>query len=205
MRLLLCSIFLILAGCKSDYKLLTSTNPDNECIGKILPKGLETSWFTASIDVVGKHMSGLLFIKKMDDESVRVVFTNELGVEFFDFEFAASGQFRAVDVIPQLNKKAVINTLRKDFELLLGIPFRGPVQAWQMDDEIYYGAFQKKESAYFITDRDCASLQRMELGSKRKRKVTVKLKGSQLGSPDSVSIHHHTFAMDIVLKKLVKE
>jgi hypothetical protein len=74
-----------------------------------------------------------------------------------------------------------------------------------MDGEIYYGVSQKKESAYFITDRDCASLQRMELGSNRKRKVTVKLQGSQVASPDSVSIHHHTFAMDIVLKKLVKE
>jgi hypothetical protein len=169
-----------------------------------MPKGLETSWFTASIDVIGKHMSGLLFIKRMDDGSSRVVFTNEMGVQFFDFEFGTSGQFKAIKVIPQLNKKAVITTLRKDFELLLGIPFKNPVQAWQMGNEIYYGAAQKKETAYFITGRDCASLQRMELGSKRKSKVTVILSGSMLSSPDSVVIHHHTFAMDIVLKKLVK-
>jgi hypothetical protein len=205
MRLLLCSLFLTLAGCASDYKLLKATEPDKACIEKILPRGLETSWFTASIDVVGKHMSGLLFVKKMDDQSFRVVFTNEIGVSFFDFEFTRSGTFKVHDIIPQLKRKAVITTLRKDFELLLGIPFKAPFQGWKLGDEIYYGVAQKKETAYFITDGDCASLQRMELGSTRKRKVTVKLLGSQSTSPDSVSIHHHTFAMDIVLKKLVKE
>ena len=205
MRLLLCSLLLIVAGCSSDYKLLKAIESDKACIEKIAPKGLETSWFTASVDVVGRHMSGLLFIKRMDDQSFRIVFTNEIGVSFFDFEFTPSGDFKVHDIIPQLKKKAVVNTLRKDFELLLGVPFKGPFQGWKLGDEIYYGVAQKKETAYFITDRDCASLQRMELGSARKRKVTVKLLGSQSTSPDSVSIHHHTFAMDIVLKKLVKE
>lgn len=206
MRFLLYSqVLFFLISCKSDYKLLTPASADQTCVDKISPRGIETSWFTTSIDVVGKHMSGLLFIKRMDDGSSRIVFTNEAGVKFFDFEFTSSGEFNTVSVIPQLDKKAVINTLRKDFELLLGIPFRKPLQAWTQGNEIYYGAAQKKETAYFITDRDCASLQRMELGSKRKRKVTVTLVGSQPGLPESVSIHHHTFAMDIVLKKLVKD
>src|SRR5690349_17116324 len=130
MRLLLySSLLLFLVSCKSDYNLLPSAQPDQQCVGKISPKGIETSWFTTSIDVVGKHMSGLLFIKRMDNGSSRIVFTNEVGVKFFDFEFTSSGQFNAIDVIPQLDKRAVINTLRKDFELLLGIPFRKPVQA----------------------------------------------------------------------------
>jgi hypothetical protein len=205
MRSLLFSLCVLLVGCKSDYKLLRHVSPDNSCIQKLSPKGINSSWFTASIDVVGKHMSGLLFIKKMDDQSYRVVFTNEMGVEFFDFGFGASGAFKVYDVIPQLDKKAVINTLRKDFELMLGLPFRGTPEALQQGDEIYYRYIQKKESAYFITDRDCASLQRMELGSSRKRKVTVMLSGSEAQTPDSVVIRHHTFGMDIRLKKLVKE
>ncbi len=205
MRYLLFSLCVLLFGCKSDYKLLQSVTPDKSCADKLTPKGINTSWFTASIDVVGKHMSGLLFIKKMDDLSYRVVFTNEIGVEFFDFGFEASGGFKVYDVIPQLDRKAVINTLRKDFELMLGLPFRGKPDALQQGDEIYYRYNQKKESAYFITDRDCASLQRLELGSSRKRKVTVTLSGSQLEAPDSVAIHHHIFGMDIRLKKLIKE
>jgi hypothetical protein len=205
MRSLLFSLCVLLIGCKSEYKLLKPVAADQSCIKKLSPKGLNSSWFTASIDVVGKHLSGLLFVKKMDDKSYRVVFTNEIGVEFFDFGFDTSGGFKVYDVIPQLDKKAVINTLRKDFELMLGLPFRGTPEALQQGDEIYYRYNQKKEAAYFITDRECASLQRMELGSSRKRKVTVMLSGNEVEAPDSVSIHHHTFGMDIRLKKLVKE
>jgi hypothetical protein len=205
MRSLLFSLCVLLAGCKSEYKLLRPVAADQSCVKKLSPKGINSSWFTASIDVVGKHLSGLLFVKKMDDKSYRVVFTNEIGVEFFDFGFDASGAFKVYDVIPQLDKKAVINTLRKDFELMLGLPFRGTPEAFEQGDEIYYRYNQKKEAAYFITDRDCASLQRMELGSSRKKKVTVMLSGNELEAPDSVSIHHHIFGMDIRLKKLVKE
>jgi hypothetical protein len=88
---------------------------------------------------------------------------------------------------------------------MLGLPFQGMPEVLQQGDEFYYRYNQKKEAAYFITDRDCASLQRMELGSSRKRKVTVKLSGNEVEAPDSVSIHHHTFGMDIRLKKIVKE
>jgi hypothetical protein len=205
MRYLLCSLCLACLSCKSEYKLLKPVSFDAACAERILPKGLESTWFSTSIDVVGKHLSGLLFVKKMENNAYRVVFTNEFGVSFFDFGFESDGTFKVYDVIPQLDKKAVINTLRKDFELMLGLPFRKKAEAYEMVNEIYFGVAQKKESAYFITDRDCASLQKIELGSPRKRKVTVKLSGSRLESPDSISIHHHTFGMDIKLKKLVRE
>ena len=39
-------------------------------------------------NVVGNHLSGLLLIKKMPDSSTRMVFSNEMGLGFFDFEFA---------------------------------------------------------------------------------------------------------------------
>lgn len=205
MRYLLCSFLFLILGCKSEYATLQPAKADAACAEKFSPKGLTTSWFTASVDVVGKHLSGLVFVKKMEDKSYRVVFTNEVGVKFFDFGFGVDGSFRVHDVISQLDRKPVINTLRKDFELLLGIPFRKAPESWISGDRIYYGVRQKKEVAYFITDRECASLQGIELGSSRKRKVTVTVSGKQLETPDSVSIHHHTFAMDITLKKLVKE
>ena len=47
-----------------------------------------TTLYRTQIDVVGKHLSGLLFFKKLPDESFRVVFTNEMGLNFFDFHFA---------------------------------------------------------------------------------------------------------------------
>jgi len=194
---------LLLVSCASGYKSRKPVPLDQACIEKIQPPGITTSWYTTYVDVVGRHISGLLLIKQMPDSSKRIVFTNEAGVTFLDFRFAANGTFEVKQVIKQLNKKPVILTFRKDFELMLGIPFRkGISQAWLQDGEVYYGASQKKETAYFITTPDCASLRRMELGSRRKKKVTVSLWGNDLSAPDSIQVKHYTFNMVIGLKKI---
>jgi hypothetical protein len=192
--------------CASEYKSLQPATLDKVCIEKIRPRGLNTSWYTASVDVMGRHLSGLVLVKNQPDSSTRVVFTNEAGITFFDFEFDKRGAFAVKRVIPQLNKRPVIHTLRKDFELLLGIPFRHPLKAWaSSNQERWYGTNQKNETAYFITQADCASLLRIELGSKRKRKTSLILKGENLMTPDSIRISHYTFNMQIELKKLVRD
>lgn len=203
MRYLLFSWLLLLIACSSEYKALQSIPPDQACYLKIKPSGIQTCWFSAHVEVVGKHISGLLLIKNMPDSSKRVVFTNEAGVTFFDFEFQSNGTFQVKQILKSLNKKPVIETLRKDFELILGLPFQQEkAKAWRGANEIYFGVSQKKETAYVITDLDCASLRRLEIGSTRKRKVAVILKGADLTLPDSVEVKHFTFNMVITLKKL---
>ena len=71
--------------------------------------------------------------------------------------------------------------------------------------KFFIGAKQKKEIAYFITSKDCASLRRLELGSSRKRKVTVHLKGQQYPTPDKIELVHNTFNMQINLTRFEKE
>jgi hypothetical protein len=205
MRYLLFSFFVV-TGCASEYKALQPIEPTANCIVKIRPTQLETAWYNASIDVVGKHISGLMLIKNMPDSSVRVVFTNEAGIKFLDFEFGAKDNFNVHYIMKQLNKKPVIHTLRKDFELMLFKPFQYlPEGAFFFEDKVYYAFPQKSETAYFITSKDCASLQYVELGSKRKKKVTAFFYGSKSSQPDSISLVHHTFDMHIKLRKLKKE
>ena len=143
----------------------------------------------------------------MPDSSYRVVFTNEAGVTFFDFGFEREGTtFKVFSVISNLNKKPVIETLRKDFELILGLPFRrSTYESYSMNDELFFGVRQKKEIAYFITSKDCASLRRMELGTHRKRKVTVHLNGQHYPAPDKIELVHNTFNMQINLTRFEKD
>src|SRR5690349_1985117 len=119
MRCLLFSIVLFGVGCASDYKGLMVVSVNQECLSKMKPVGLSTAWYDAGIDVVGKHISGLLLIKEMPDQSKRIVFTNEAGLTFFDFGFDVSGNFKVHYVIQQLDRKAVVRLLRDDFALLL--------------------------------------------------------------------------------------
>ena len=197
-------IALIFSGCHSYYKNLRPTTADPQCINAIRPQGLTTSWFNASIDVVGKHISGLLLIKKMENETTRIVFTNEMGIAFFDFEFSYDGNFTVKKIIHQLDKKPVIEILRKDFFLLLAFPFQEKLRAWQNGNELYLGVVKGSEKWYFTTTHDCSSLATLELGSDRKQKVRIILEGDSK-SPQNILITHLTFQMTIKLKKISKD
>jgi hypothetical protein len=201
MRYLSFNILLfILVGCASDYKGLQRTSTKSAC-STLRPDGIEKAWYNTKIDVVGKHLSGLLLIKPMDGGH-RIVFTNEAGVTFFDFAFDPSGNFRVVNVIKQLNKKAVITLLQKDFALMLGLPFRNAsYDVFFHGDDVFHGVKQKNEIAYFITDKDCASLRRLEWGSGRKQKVTISFEGAPR-KPKTIQIRHHTFDMVVSLHQI---
>jgi hypothetical protein len=206
-RYLLFSVALIVcASCASDYKLLQPSTGDPSCWKKLAPQYLQTSWYHASVDVVGFHVSGLLLVKNMPDSSYRVVFTNEAGVTFFDFGFSNIGDFTVHHVIRQMDKRPVIQTLRQDFALILGIPFRSQAyKTWSHGEEVYYGVSQKKETAYFITNKECASLHRLELGSARKQKVVVHVSGDGYPTPEKIDLSHKTFDMQIKLTRFHKE
>lgn len=199
-------IAFLLVGCSSEYAHLQKIQDVGDCPDKVLPLVIKTSWYDASVDVVGKHLSGLLFIKNMPDSSKRVVFTSEAGLTFFDFSFSKEGNFHTVSVIKQFDKKAVIRTLQKDFALILGLPFlRSPAERYSAGDDFYFGFKEKYGTAYFITNKDCASLQRLEWGDRGKRLVTVRTPGSGYPTPAIIEIDHHTFSMKIKLTRIEKE
>jgi hypothetical protein len=206
LRIVACALLtfsiILLVGCQSAYKSLKPINAPENCIQKFKPV-FKANWYNATVDVIGKHISGLLLFKTMPDSSMRIVFTNEVGVTFFDFEFKKDGTFKAHQIIEQMNRKAVINLLRKDFELIMmrGLASK-KLKGYQQNDEVFYALDGKKETDYFITDKDCASLLRVEKGSKRKKKVEVTLWGSLGQAPDSVHLKHFTFDMQIGLKKI---
>lgn len=193
---------LLITSCKSIDNSIQPIEADKTCIQKFKPP-FKADWYNAKVDVIGKHISGLLLFKSMPDSSMRVVFTNEVGVTFFDFAFLKDGGFKVHQIIDLMNRKAVINLLRKDFEMIM---MRGvtatDLKSYVKDNEIFYALQGKKETDYFITDKDCASLLRIEKTSKHKKKVEVFLIGKQQQSPDSVHLKHFTFDMQINLKKL---
>jgi hypothetical protein len=47
-------IAVFLMGCASEYAHLQKTQNDRDCTDKILPLTIETSWYDASVDVMGK-------------------------------------------------------------------------------------------------------------------------------------------------------
>lgn len=204
--LLISSWILLLTACTSAYKHLQKTQGDVSCIQQFKPDFSNALYYT-EVNVVGKHLSGLLLIKQMPDSSTRMVFSNEAGFKFFDFSFEKDGGFKVYYVIEQLNKKAVITTLRKDFEIILMHPVNmqhGFVKRDTASGNNYYTFPQEKGLNYYITDSNCKKMIRMERASKRKAVVEIHEFDSENGLPDSIGITHTQFNFNIGLKRLEK-
>jgi len=162
--------------------------------------------YQTSVDVVGNHLSGLLLIKKMPDSSTRIVFTNEMGVGYFDFEFSKDGKFRVYSIMKKMNKKAVKKTLRKDFELVLmnRIGKLQPEMKYHNGELIHIFKAEKGYN-YYITDSLQTRLIRMERASPKKVVVNAWMQNYQNGIPDSIGISHTGFQFNIGLKRIINE
>jgi hypothetical protein len=187
----------------SQYRHMQRIEPEANCMIKFKPDFSYVEYKT-SVDVVGKHISGLLLMKQMQDSSTRIVFTNEMGFGFFDFGFPKDSGFALYHIVPQMNKPALIKTLRKDFELIL---FRNihDSKPFSLRDSglIYHGFPQSKGINYYITDSACNQLIKMQRASNKKPIMEVVFYNSLNGNaPDSISIRHLNFNFSISLKKI---
>jgi hypothetical protein len=155
--------------------------------------------------VTGKRISGLLLIKTMPDSSIRLVFTSELGFKFFDFGFSGDHEFKVYSILKQMDKKAVVKTLRKDFELILMRNLKIQ-KGYILKDSLhnYYAFPQEKGVNYYVTDPDCSNLLLMQRASKRKAVVEAIMQNYQKGLPDTIGISHKNFNFDIGLKRIDK-
>jgi len=200
--LLLSSCLFFLPACSSVYRKMEKTRANPACLLSFRPQ-FTKALYNTKVDVVGKHLSGLLLIKTMPDSSTRLLFSNEMGFKYFDFEFSAGGIFKVYYILPQMDKKAVLTTLRKDFELLLMQHLDMEKSFARKKDGLFYHGFpQSKGNNYYITDSACSQLIRLERASKRKAVVVAVMQHYTDGMPDSIGISHANFDFTIGLKKL---
>lgn len=200
--LILSSCLLVLLNCSPVHKQMQSANADISIVYKFKP-AFTVALYNTTVDVVGNHLSGLLLIKKMPDSSTRMVFSNEMGLSFFDFEFSPDGNFKVYSIIKKMNRKSVIKTLRHDFELVLMNTLdnsKATVRA--QDDQLYFIFPQAKGYNYYITNADGTELVQMERASNKKTIVEAVMKDYTNGIPDSIGISHKTFEFNIGLKRI---
>jgi len=200
--LILSSCFIMLMGCSSVYKSLRPATGDVSNLEKFRPN-FSSALYKAEVDVMSHHLSGLLLIKTLPDSSVRMVFANEMGFKFFDFEFKPDSGFKAWYVVKQMDKKPVIKTLKKDFELIMLRHQDIKNARLESDDhDIYYIVKRPKGFFCYITDKEGTQLERMEIASPRKPIVEAIMKNYKNGVPDTIGITHKNFSFTIGLKRI---
>ena len=192
----------MLFACSAAYKQMQTAAGDVNRLQKFKP-AFSVALYNTHVDVMGNHLSGLLLIKKMPDSTVRMVFSNEIGFKFFDFEFSPDGAFKVYSVIKQMNKRSVLKTLRKDFELILMDRLDSSEVSVRINNGLIYYVFPKSKGYYYyITDSTGDKLIRMERASKKKTVVEAIMENYINGIPDSIGISHKTFNFTIGLKRI---
>lgn len=194
----------LLAGCTSAYKGLQRTNGDVNCIRGFSPQ-FNVTLYSTQVNILQHHLSGLLFFKQMPDSSLRIVFANEMGFKFFDFEFDRQGNFTKHYLLPKMDKKAVVKTLRQDFELVLLHPDLQQAHTATDNRYRYTVVPTAKGNNYYITDTACTQLERIEKSSARKPVVKVWMQHYNNGVPDSIRIEHQNFKFNISMQRVEKK
>lgn len=127
--------------------------------------------YKAKIDIYGKYFGGILIIKKVADDAHRVVFTTEFGSKVFDFLYKGD-TFVNNFVLEDLDKKIIVNTLRKDFKLLITETAKVLEQYTSEGSQIYKTKSENRFNFYFFKDED-SFLSKIVQTSKSKEKVTI--------------------------------
>ena len=193
--------FFVWARCSAPSHLGQKGSDDRDCFRKFVPT-FQAQWYIATVDVAGNHLSGLLLFKSFADSSVRVAFTNEAGTTFFDFEFGST-QNKVTFAIPQLKRGPVIRTLQNDLELVLMRYERDPLAELFIDEKSKVLKVPKgRKTIYLVATQDCQQLTNIEVEWGGKKKVELTMNGYSGHVPDSISIIHYNFNMQIKLRKL---
>jgi len=127
--------------------------------------------YKTKIDVYGKYFGGILIIKKTAARTHRVVFTTEFGSKIFDFQYEGD-TFTKNFVLPDLDKKIIVNTLRKDFKLLISEKISVLEQFASKDQNIYKSEMLGRFNFYFF-DTSEEKLKKLVHTTKYKEKVSI--------------------------------
>lgn len=195
-------ITILITGCSAAYKSLEPVDYKTGCVQQFKPT-FTRALYNTQVNILKHHLSGLLLVKQMPDSSTRILFSMETGFKFFDFEFDKNKEFKVHYIIDKMNRKPVINTLRKDFELVLMMHLKNDsLQTFTKDSLTFHRFANNGLYDYYITDSNCTKLLRIEQATEKKKKTSIVMQDYKDGVPDTIGISHHNIKFDIGLKKL---
>jgi len=109
-----CIVIAVVSSCATrTYKKASVVSTYDKAIQSNFFSGDSVHYFKTSIDTYGKSLSGILAIRKLNEDTLKVSFFTEIGVSFFDV-IVTHDSYQLVRCISQLNSKGIMNTIVED-------------------------------------------------------------------------------------------
>ena len=198
-------IFLLFAGCTfGHYGRLKKVAAHSSSPKPIFGDNFNSFLFKTNITIYGKDISGLLVTKQMAPQDYRVIFTSELGMKLFDFEFKDTS-FTLHYCVPQFNRPALLHTIQHDIEILLMNNLAEKPLTCQTDSRGLYDIqciqIDNKYNYYF-TDKVSQHIVKIEHSNRRIKIVIFNLNNYKDDFPNNVLIKHCDIKLKIELNLL---
>lgn len=157
--------------------------------------------YKASISVYGNNFGGIFIVKKTNETTHRAVFTTEFGNTLFDFEISGN-DFKVNHIIDELNRKILINTLKRDFMLLLKENFQVSEQFENENFKVYKSPDNKRFN-YIFVNKSNEKLSKLVHATNSKEKINIEYLSENNTLADKIIIQHQNIKLRIELNKLI--
>lgn len=200
---LISSFFLLLISCKTfqlaDAKLV---NSDKSQLENNYFSTYDDRVYKCQIDVYKNDISGILIVKKLNETTHRVVLTSDFGNKLIDFE-VSENDFKLNYVLPDLDKKIIINFLKKDFRILLKKDYLVSETFENKEFKIYISQ-KNKEKYYLFVDRKNQLLKKMIFTKNNKEKIDFSFYAKKHIFADSINLQHKDYKINIKLFQITE-
>lgn len=153
--------------------------------------------YSASIKAFGNNIKGILAVKKLGEDHKRLALLSDFGNTLLDFEFI-QGKVKINYVMDDLNKKIILNKLKKYLHLLIHSDYEVKKMFKSEEQRVIQSRFQGKQLFLFIDNSN--RLTQLKQASKFKDKVDIYFYGAS-EEADSISFISHELPIRIDLKK----
>ena len=178
----------------------------------VFKKDFKKVLLKANIDVFDKHFSGLIFIKYITkDSTMRIVFLSEVGLKIFDLGFYlyqnnfSKENFTIHYCLGQLNKKALIKTIKNDFDLILMnnlIVSKLKRLEDKKKDFFLWKYKNKNQKNLYFQNIETGNISKIISKKGLFRKVSIELLHYKEGFPEKIFIAHRNMKLNIELIKV---
>lgn len=154
------------------------------------------------MDIYKNHVSGILILKKINETTHRVVLTSDFGNKLIDFEIS-NDDFKLNYVLPDLDKKIVINFLKNDFQQLLKRQYHVTESFENENSKIYLSKVDKK-IYYLFFNKENGLLKQIIYTKNNKEKIDFTFDAKKHIFADSIDLQHKDFKINIKLFQITE-
>ncbi len=193
-------LFLLLSSCSPIVKdYLVQKNSVSQIENNYFSDTKKDYVYKAQIDIYGNYIGGIFIIKPIEKNHHRIVFATEFGARMLDIELKNNKLIKN-KIVKKIDRSLIINTLRKDFQILLQEKVKVLNTYRLNENKIYQTKKNNRYNFYFYNFEN--QLFEIKNTTKYKDKIIFSFSNFVNEEPQNICIKHKNIKLVIDLKRL---